>query len=119
MSCETIIIFLGWSTLAYFLYKLIRNFYNILYPFVIATPNDLKQLAGANWAGIFYTFLLNFQRKFFLVVTGSTDGIGKAYALELASRGFNIVLVSRTQSRLDDVKQDILRKSPNVEVRTI
>uniref|UniRef100_A0A914DUF8 Uncharacterized protein n=1 Tax=Acrobeloides nanus TaxID=290746 RepID=A0A914DUF8_9BILA len=103
MSCQTIILFLGWSTLAYFLYKLIRNFYDILYPFVIATPKDLKQLAGANWA----------------VVTGSTDGIGKAYALNLASRGFNIVLVSRTQSRLDDVKQEILRKSPNVEVRTI
>ena len=53
------------------------------------------------------------------MVTGSTDGIGKAYALDLASRGFNIVLVSRTQKRLDDVKQEILRKSPNVEVRTI
>uniref|UniRef100_A0A914DU50 Oxidoreductase, short chain dehydrogenase/reductase family protein n=1 Tax=Acrobeloides nanus TaxID=290746 RepID=A0A914DU50_9BILA len=68
-----------------------------------STPKDLKQLAGANWA----------------VVTGSTDGIGKAYALNLANRGFNIVLVSRTQSRLDDVKKEILRKSPNVEIRTI
>uniref|UniRef100_A0A914CAY5 Uncharacterized protein n=1 Tax=Acrobeloides nanus TaxID=290746 RepID=A0A914CAY5_9BILA len=103
MSFQTIILFLGWGVLAYFLYKLIRNFYNILYPFVIATPKDLKVLAGANWA----------------VVTGSTDGIGKAYALDLASRGFNIVLVSRTQQRLDDVRQEILRKSSNVEVRTI
>ena len=29
------------------------------------------------------------------VVTGSTDGIGKAYANALASKGLNIVLVSR------------------------
>jgi hypothetical protein len=34
------------------------------------------------------------------VVTGSTDGIGKAYALELAKRGVNIVLISRTQQKL-------------------
>ena len=53
------------------------------------------------------------------MITGSTDGIGKAYALDLASRGFNIVLVSRTQSRLDGVKKEILGKSPDVEVRTI
>ncbi|KAJ3593702.1 hypothetical protein NHX12_006036 [Muraenolepis orangiensis] len=39
------------------------------------------------------------------VVTGATDGIGKAYAEELARRGFNIVLISRTQEKLDDVSK--------------
>lgn len=34
------------------------------------------------------------------VVTGSTDGIGKALALELASRGFNLVLISRSMEKL-------------------
>lgn len=41
------------------------------------------------------------------VVTGSTDGIGKAYALELARRGVNVVLISRTQKKLDEVAAEI------------
>lgn len=41
------------------------------------------------------------------VVTGSTDGIGKAYAMELARRGVNIVLISRTQQKLDEVAAEI------------
>lgn len=31
------------------------------------------------------------------VVTGATDGIGKAYAMELAKRGLNIVLIARNE----------------------
>ena len=41
------------------------------------------------------------------VVTGSSDGIGKAYAKELAKQGLNIVLLSRTQSKLDTVAAEI------------
>lgn len=44
------------------------------------------------------------------VVTGSSDGIGKVYALELAKRGFNILLISRTKSKLDDVASEIKKK---------
>lgn len=35
------------------------------------------------------------------VVTGATDGIGKAAALYLAKQGFNLVLMSRTLSKLE------------------
>ena len=41
------------------------------------------------------------------VVTGSTDGIGKAVALELAERGFNIVLIARNIDKLDRVAKKI------------
>nr|XP_053651154.1 inactive hydroxysteroid dehydrogenase-like protein 1 [Cherax quadricarinatus] len=41
------------------------------------------------------------------VVTGATDGIGKAYATELAKNGMNIILVSRTQEKLENVAQEI------------
>lgn len=44
------------------------------------------------------------------VITGSTDGIGKAYAFELAKQQFSIVLISRTQSKLDDVKKELEEK---------
>lgn len=41
------------------------------------------------------------------LVTGATDGIGKAYATALAKKGLNVVLVSRTLSKLEDVAKEI------------
>ncbi|XP_077864262.1 very-long-chain 3-oxoacyl-CoA reductase-B-like [Saccoglossus kowalevskii] len=41
------------------------------------------------------------------VVTGATDGIGKAYAEQLAEKGLNIVLLSRTLAKLENVAQEI------------
>lgn len=36
------------------------------------------------------------------VVTGCTDGIGKAYAEHLAKRGLNVVLISRSLDKLQE-----------------
>ncbi|KAM9496129.1 very-long-chain 3-oxoacyl-CoA reductase-A [Clarias gariepinus] len=52
------------------------------------------------------------------VVTGATDGIGKSYAEELARRGFSIMLISRSQEKLDDVAKS-LETLYNVETKTI
>ncbi|XP_034462239.1 very-long-chain 3-oxoacyl-CoA reductase [Hippoglossus hippoglossus] len=41
------------------------------------------------------------------VVTGATSGIGKAYACELACRGLDIVLVSRSDDKLRIVAKEI------------
>ncbi|KAL6080668.1 Inactive hydroxysteroid dehydrogenase-like protein 1 [Balamuthia mandrillaris] len=49
------------------------------------------------------------------VVTGASDGIGKGYATTLASRGFNVVLISRTKSKLDAVAREI---EDNYKVKT-
>ncbi|KFV44295.1 Hydroxysteroid dehydrogenase-like 1, partial [Gavia stellata] len=38
---------------------------------------------------------------------GSTDGIGKAYAEELAKRGVNIILISRNKEKLEAVSKSI------------
>nr|CAH7769033.1 unnamed protein product [Callosobruchus chinensis] len=43
---------------------------------------------------------------------------GKAYAEHLAKKGLNVVLISRTKSKLDDVAKD-LEKKYNVETKTI
>lgn len=93
---------LGWIFLLYLLYHLAIIFYNLVYPFFIATPINLNKAAGGKWA----------------VITGSTDGIGKAYAFELARRSFSIVLISRTQSKLDAVKEE-LEKECCIEIKTI
>ena len=41
------------------------------------------------------------------VITGSTDGIGKEFAYELAQKKCNIFLVSRTLSKLEAVAKDL------------
>ncbi|XP_072269845.1 17-beta-hydroxysteroid dehydrogenase type 3 [Pyxicephalus adspersus] len=41
------------------------------------------------------------------VVTGSGDGIGKAYAIELANRGMNIVMISRTLEKMQHIAKEI------------
>uniref|UniRef100_A0A8C8ZD63 17beta-estradiol 17-dehydrogenase n=1 Tax=Prolemur simus TaxID=1328070 RepID=A0A8C8ZD63_PROSS len=41
------------------------------------------------------------------VITGAGDGIGKAYSFELAKHGFNIVLISRTLEKLQDIATEI------------
>uniref|UniRef100_A0A9J8B9I1 3-ketoacyl-CoA reductase n=1 Tax=Cyprinus carpio carpio TaxID=630221 RepID=A0A9J8B9I1_CYPCA len=52
------------------------------------------------------------------VVTGATDGIGKSYAEELARRGFSMMLISRSQEKLDDVAKS-LESTYKVETKTI
>ncbi|CAB3987877.1 very-long-chain 3-oxoacyl- reductase [Paramuricea clavata] len=41
------------------------------------------------------------------VVTGSTDGIGKEYAKQLAAKGLNIILMSRNKEKLEAVASEI------------
>ena len=48
------------------------------------------------------------------VVTGATDGIGLEYAIALRKRGFNVLLVSRTESKLKDAKEK-LEALPNTK----
>ncbi|XP_069819579.1 17-beta-hydroxysteroid dehydrogenase type 3 [Dendropsophus ebraccatus] len=51
------------------------------------------------------------------VVTGAGDGIGKAYAIELANRGMNIVMISRTLEKLQKVALEIeLTTGRNVKI---
>lgn len=43
----------------------------------------------------------------YCVITGASDGIGKEYAKQMAARGFNVVLISRTLSKLETLKAEI------------
>ncbi|KAJ5175935.1 Very-long-chain 3-oxoacyl-CoA reductase [Penicillium canariense] len=53
------------------------------------------------------------------VVTGASDGLGKEFALQLARAKFNIVLVSRTESKLVALAEEITKQFPNVETKTL
>ncbi|KAL5266562.1 hypothetical protein ACHWQZ_G003814 [Mnemiopsis leidyi] len=51
------------------------------------------------------------------IVTGSTDGIGKSIAKELAKQKINLILISRSAEKLSSVAKEIADKY-NVEVKT-
>uniref|UniRef100_A0A914XEH1 Uncharacterized protein n=1 Tax=Plectus sambesii TaxID=2011161 RepID=A0A914XEH1_9BILA len=104
MSCCCTVTWAGYALLVWLAFRLFNTVRNIVYPYFIAAPiSDLVAFSGGKWA----------------VVTGSTDGIGKAYATELARKGFNIVLISRTQARLDSTKKEIEAVKSGVVVKTI
>ncbi|CAH1393137.1 unnamed protein product [Nezara viridula] len=50
------------------------------------------------------------QKGQWAVITGATDGIGKAFAFKLAEKGMDIVLISRTKTKLESVAQEIETK---------
>ena len=52
------------------------------------------------------------------LITGGSDGLGAAFAEEIARRGVNLVLVARRPGPLDELSAD-LRQRHGVEVRTI
>lgn len=45
------------------------------------------------------------------IITGASDGIGRAYAEQLADKGLNVVLISRTLSKLKEVASYIQEES--------
>jgi len=92
---------LGMLSLAYLAFKASVCFIKTFYLKCLAPSLNLSRWKGC-WA----------------VVTGATDGIGKSYAKALAKKGLNVVLISRTQSKLDSVAKEIEEKS-GVEVKTV
>jgi len=81
-------------------YRLLKNIYkNLLRP----QRKHLKRYGANSW----------------VLVTGSSDGIGKQFALCFAKRGFNIILSARTKSKLEAVKEEIKRIRPETEVKII
>ncbi|CAL8364888.1 unnamed protein product [Lota lota] len=73
----------------------------------------LLKLLWTCWCGFTTFFLSEIWRvdlkKYgrWAVVTGATSGIGRAYAKELARRGLDIVLISRSNEKLQTVAEEI------------
>jgi len=97
-------------------------FQTIIYVIVLYYSHQLLYFIGK----IIYSFVLpkfGFVcdlRRYgdWAVVTGSTDGIGKEYAFQLADRGFSIVLISRSKEKLIKVADEIESKY-NVKTKII
>jgi len=53
------------------------------------------------------------------IITGASSGIGKAVAEKLAEEGCNLVLASRTETKLNDVKRSIQSKISDIKILTV
>ncbi|CAK9172369.1 unnamed protein product [Ilex paraguariensis] len=53
------------------------------------------------------------------LITGSTDGIGKAFAFKLAQKGLNLILVSRNFNKLNEVSTEIHAQYRNTQIKII
>ena len=82
-------------------YRLLTAIYSC-YVYTLRPSKDLKKRYGDGWA----------------IVTGASDGIGKAYAFELARRGFKVGLIARNKEKLDAVAEEI-RKTHNTETKCV
>ena len=54
-----------------------------------------------------------------VLITGATDGIGKGFAESFAKEGFNIILVSRSLSKLQTVESELKIINPNIKIHLI
>ena len=72
--------YIGLAALIYFGARFSISFASFVYRRFLARPINVKS-CGGDWA----------------LITGATDGIGKAYAFALAKRGLNIILVSKNK----------------------
>lgn len=73
-----------------------------------------------NW--IFISFLRpskNLKTAYgsWALITGSTDGIGKAFAFQLARKGLNLILVSRNSHKLSQVSVEIQAQYPDTQIK--
>ncbi|KAM7269418.1 hypothetical protein ACFE04_024915 [Oxalis oulophora] len=81
--------------------KSIFSFFKWVWVFFLRPSKNLKEYGS--WA----------------MITGSTDGIGKALAFELASKGLNLVLVGRNPAKLEATSTEIEQNYQQAKIKTI
>ncbi|CAI9111178.1 OLC1v1011334C1 [Oldenlandia corymbosa var. corymbosa] len=85
-------------------FKLLRFLYSVLnwvYVNFLRPAKNLKKYGS--WA----------------LVTGPTDGIGKAFAFQFARKGLNLVLVGRNPDKLREVSESIQAKYGKTQIKSV
>jgi 17beta-estradiol 17-dehydrogenase / very-long-chain 3-oxoacyl-CoA reductase len=88
---------------AYELSKVALNSGNGFYSYFIKSEENLLERYGGGY----------------VLITGSTEGIGKEFARGFAKRGFNLILVSRNNEKLDREREELKRVNEGIDVKTI
>ena len=55
----------------------------------------------------------------YTVITGASSGIGRAVALKFAELNKNLILIARKKNLIEDLKSEILKKNPNLDILVI
>ncbi|XP_045895855.1 hydroxysteroid (20-beta) dehydrogenase 2 isoform X2 [Micropterus dolomieu] len=104
MSFSDMLAILGGFTVVFHLLKLVWRCWCGFREFVLSELWQVDLRTYGQWA----------------VVTGATSGIGKAYASELAHRGLDVILISRSDEKLEMVAKEIQdqygRKTRTIQV---
>ena len=97
------LVYIGYIILSWYAFKVLVGIWKFSLQYIVPLfgfTHDLQKYG--EWA----------------VVTGCTDGIGLQYALQLAGKGFNIVLISRSEEKLRTLSREITEKF-NVKTKII
>ncbi|GAB4840518.1 hypothetical protein Ancab_021287 [Ancistrocladus abbreviatus] len=100
-------------------------FSNLSWVFVLSSLGSLfimkHFISLLKWAYIYFLRPQKDLKKYgsWALVTGSTDGIGKALAFQLAQKGLNLILVSRNHEKLEQVSTEIREKLPDTQIKII
>ncbi|KAL7607427.1 hypothetical protein Lser_V15G14631 [Lactuca serriola] len=81
------------------LFKLIFTLFKWVFITFFRPPKNLKNYGS--WA----------------IITGATDGIGKAFSFQLAQNGLHLILVSRNLSKLKEVSDEIASVHPTTKIK--
>ncbi|CEF59746.1 Estradiol 17-beta-dehydrogenase 12 [Strongyloides ratti] len=104
---EYFFIIILWIILSYITYRITKTifkFIQIIFIYVILP--------------IFYLPSFKIYEERWIVVSGGTDGIGKAYIFELARRGLKkFVIIGRNPKKVNDIKNE-LEKKYNCKIQT-
>lgn len=103
-QCQTILVFgLGAVGGAWILTQVL-TFVRVLLSLFILPGKSLRSFGPkGSWA----------------LITGASDGLGKEFALQIARAGFNVALVSRTESKLIALADEIKAKNPSTQTKVL
>mmetsp|Transcript_41009 Transcript_41009/g.36179 ORF Transcript_41009/g.36179 Transcript_41009/m.36179 type:complete len:308 (-) Transcript_41009:43-966(-) len=91
-----LITYAGYAAILYLAYKVGTLVYQLMRP-----PKNLSSFG--TWT----------------VITGATDGIGKAMAFELAKKGQNLLIIGRNPEKLKKTVEEVKSKNNKIKVETL
>ena len=100
---------IGFYQLSYPLFQYCNHLYNNKFREENSSTPNQKRLSQ----------LYNKQNNKWALVTGASEGIGRASALDLARAGFNVMIASRSTEKLQSVSSEIKTISQNTKVEIV